>query len=63
MEESLQRNCIAAIISGPASPQRRKLLWSRFVLGIAALEIYPQRLTNKLGAGAGFFFSHLLELA
>jgi hypothetical protein len=62
MEECLQRNCIAAIISGPATPQRGKFILCRRVLWIAALEICPQGLADKLGARTGFFFPHLLEL-
>jgi len=62
MEESLQRNCIAAIIRIPAAPQRGKFLRRWFIDRIAALEIRPQRLADKFGARARFLFTHLLEL-
>jgi hypothetical protein len=62
MEECLQRKCIAAIISGPAATQRGKFLRKRLIDRIAALEIGPQRLADKFGAGARFFFPHHLEL-
>jgi hypothetical protein len=62
MEECLQRNCIAAIIRGPATSQRGKFFWRRLIDRIAALEIGLQGLADKLGAGARFLFPHLLEL-
>jgi hypothetical protein len=62
IEECLQRNCIAAIIGGPAATERGDLVRGRRIDGIAALEIGPQGLADKLGAGARFFFPHLLKL-
>lgn len=62
MEECPQRNCVAASISGAAAPQRGKFLRGRLIDGIAALEVYPQRLADELGAGARFFLPHLLKL-
>jgi hypothetical protein len=62
MEEFLQRNCIAAIICGPAAPQRGKFLWRWLVDRIAALKICPQSLADKFRAGARFLFPHLLKL-